>query len=62
MDVKEIIKVLMFLNMDFSVKHTNDYSEVEVISNNELPNRSVFFDRGTRKVWYMADDIFDEEE
>ena len=50
MKIDTIIEILNYLNFDYQVIHTNDYSEVIIPTNNEFRDRKLFFDCGDRIV------------
>ena len=62
MKIDTIIEVLNYLNFDYKVIHTNDYSEVVIPTNNEFRDRSLLFECDTREVCYNDVVEPDEEE
>lgn len=61
MKIDTIIEVLNYLNLDYQVIHTNDYSQVIIPTNNGFRDRSLLFDCGDRNV-YNNDFVILEEE
>lgn len=54
LNIDTFIEVLMALNMDFTISHTNDYSEMTVRSNNSLVGSFVLFDCGDRSIFKIG--------
>ena len=51
MKIDTIIEVLNYLNFDYQVKHTNDYSQVIIPTNNEFTDRDLLFDYDDRIIF-----------
>ncbi len=60
MNIDKIIEVLNYLNMDYKITHTNDYSELKVPSNNELCNQILLFDCTNREVYDISEEREEE--
>jgi hypothetical protein len=59
--IEDVIKILMALNMDFSIQHTNDFSRLVLPRNNEFVDCELLFNAGTGVI-YSIDDLGNEED
>ena len=57
----ELIEILTALDMNFTVNHTNDYSELVIPRNNDLVDCVVMFDCGSREIIDILNQEIDEE-
>ena len=51
MNIDTILQVLNYLDFNYSVNHTNDYSEVVIPANNEGADLSIMFDCASREIY-----------
>lgn len=62
MNIKDIINVCMALNLNFSINHTNDYSEMIVPSNNDFNDCVILFNCYDGKVYDISTNEEEDEE
>lgn len=51
MNINKVLEVLNYLDFNYSVNHTNDYSEVIIPSNNDNANLCLMFDCVSKKIY-----------
>lgn len=61
MSIDSILEVLNKCFLNYEVRHTNDYSEVIIPTNNDFRDTIVLFDCGSRKVFAIETEDNEEE-
>jgi hypothetical protein len=55
-NINEVVAMLLTLNMDFSIQHTNDYSSLTLPRNNEFQNCEIIFDTSCGEIKFIRDE------
>lgn len=59
MNINDVLKVLNALSLNYTINHTNDYSELIVPRNNDLVDAIITFDKAGDIVSIQDDNLFE---